>query len=99
MVDLAGSERAGKTGATGHHLKEGSNINKALTTLGIVISALADRSNSKGKDVFIPYRDSQLTWLLKDNLGGNARTVMLAVGYARGSGARTRARTRMCPLL
>lgn len=71
---------AGKTGASGTHLREGSNINKSLTTLGLVISALAELSKSgkPSKSSFVPYRDSQLTWLLKDNLGGNAKTVMLA---------------------
>ena len=78
LVDLAGSERANKTGAQGDRLKEGSNINKSLTTLGLVISKLADSSSGKSKDTFIPYRDSTLTWLLKDNLGGNSKTVMLA---------------------
>jgi len=78
LVDLAGSERAVKTGAVGERLKEGSNINKSLTTLGLVISKLAEQSSSKGKDKFVPYRDSTLTWLLKDNLGGNSRTVMVA---------------------
>ncbi|XP_063702581.1 kinesin-like protein KIF13B isoform X3 [Culicoides brevitarsis] len=76
LVDLAGSERAVKTGAVGERLKEGSNINKSLTTLGLVISKLAEAG--KGKDKFVPYRDSVLTWLLKDNLGGNSKTVMLA---------------------
>ncbi|CAG2222722.1 KIF13 [Mytilus edulis] len=78
LVDLAGSERAQKTGAVGDRLKEGSNINKSLTTLGLVISALADQSAGKKKDKFVPYRDSVLTWLLKDNLGGNSKTVMVA---------------------
>ncbi|BES87666.1 Kinesin protein 1B [Nesidiocoris tenuis] len=79
LVDLAGSERATKTGAVGERLKEGSNINKSLTTLGLVISKLADQSsNNKNKDKFVPYRDSVLTWLLKDNLGGNSKTVMVA---------------------
>ncbi|XP_058066317.1 kinesin-like protein KIF13A [Anopheles bellator] len=79
LVDLAGSERAVKTGAVGDRLKEGSNINKSLTTLGLVISKLADQTGGgKNKDKFVPYRDSVLTWLLKDNLGGNSRTVMLA---------------------
>ncbi|XP_066905264.1 kinesin-like protein KIF13A isoform X5 [Halyomorpha halys] len=79
LVDLAGSERAAKTGAVGDRLKEGSNINKSLTTLGLVISKLADQSsNGKNKDKFVPYRDSVLTWLLKDNLGGNSKTVMVA---------------------
>lgn len=79
LVDLAGSERAVKTGAVGDRLKEGSNINKSLTTLGLVISKLADASSGKVRnDKFVPYRDSVLTWLLKDNLGGNSRTVMVA---------------------
>lgn len=79
LVDLAGSERAVKTGAVGERLKEGSNINKSLTTLGLVISKLADQSSGKNKDNrFVPYRDSVLTWLLKDNLGGNSKTVMVA---------------------
>ncbi|XP_049855904.1 kinesin-like protein KIF13A isoform X3 [Schistocerca gregaria] len=78
LVDLAGSERAVKTGAVGDRLKEGSNINKSLTTLGLVISKLADQAMGKNKDKFVPYRDSVLTWLLKDNLGGNSKTVMVA---------------------
>ncbi|XP_052757774.1 kinesin-like protein KIF13B isoform X2 [Galleria mellonella] len=79
LVDLAGSERAVKTGAVGDRLKEGSNINKSLTTLGLVISKLADQSSGRtNKDKFVPYRDSVLTWLLKDNLGGNSKTVMVA---------------------
>uniref|UniRef100_A0A6Q2YKM5 Kinesin family member 13Bb n=1 Tax=Esox lucius TaxID=8010 RepID=A0A6Q2YKM5_ESOLU len=76
LVDLAGSERAAKTGATGERMKEGSNINKSLSTLGLVISALADQG--AGKTKFVPYRDSVLTWLLKDSLGGNSRTAMVA---------------------
>uniref|UniRef100_A0A8C2IIY2 Kinesin family member 13Ba n=1 Tax=Cyprinus carpio TaxID=7962 RepID=A0A8C2IIY2_CYPCA len=78
LVDLAGSERAAKTGAAGERLKEGSNINKSLTTLGLVISALADQGAGKNKNKFVPYRDSVLTWLLKDSLGGNSRTAMVA---------------------
>ncbi|KAJ3117848.1 kinesin-like protein Klp8 [Phlyctochytrium bullatum] len=110
LVDLAGSERADATGARGQRLKEGANINRSLTTLGKVISALADLSSGggggepKGDDragasaagqppasrrsvgqrrsrvlePFIPYRDSVLTWLLKDCLGGNSKTIMLA---------------------
>ncbi|XP_072416991.1 kinesin-like protein KIF13A isoform X5 [Chiloscyllium punctatum] len=78
LVDLAGSERVSKTGAAGERLKEGSNINKSLTTLGLVISALADQVGGKGKNKFVPYRDSVLTWLLKDNLGGNSKTAMIA---------------------
>uniref|UniRef100_A0A668AP13 Kinesin family member 13B n=1 Tax=Myripristis murdjan TaxID=586833 RepID=A0A668AP13_9TELE len=78
LVDLAGSERAAKTGAAGERLKEGSNINKSLTTLGLVISALAEQGTAKNKSKFVPYRDSVLTWLLKDSLGGNSRTAMVA---------------------
>ncbi|MCJ8748131.1 hypothetical protein PDJAM_G00161630 [Pangasius djambal] len=84
LVDLAGSERADATGATGVRLKEGGNINKSLVTLGNVISALADMSQDGGsshlkkKQVFVPYRDSVLTWLLKDSLGGNSKTIMIA---------------------
>ncbi|GBC06139.1 hypothetical protein RclHR1_06640017 [Rhizophagus clarus] len=80
LVDLAGSERANSTGATGARLKEGANINKSLTTLGKVIAALAEQSSDKKKkkDNFVPYRDSVLTWLLKDSLGGNSKTAMIA---------------------
>ncbi|XP_026140973.1 kinesin-like protein KIF1A isoform X7 [Carassius auratus] len=85
LVDLAGSERADSTGAKGTRLKEGANINKSLTTLGKVISGLAEmdcapNKNKKKKKVesFIPYRDSVLTWLLRENLGGNSRTAMVA---------------------
>ncbi|XP_064252925.1 kinesin-like protein KIF1B isoform X3 [Passer domesticus] len=84
LVDLAGSERADSTGAKGTRLKEGANINKSLTTLGKVISALAEvdnctsKSKKKKKTDFIPYRDSVLTWLLRENLGGNSRTAMVA---------------------
>ncbi len=92
LVDLAGSERAESTGAKGTRLKEGANINKSLTTLGKVISALAEQSanaaaaaaasaaggKKKKKGDFIPYRDSVLTWLLRENLGGNSKTAMVA---------------------
>jgi hypothetical protein len=74
LVDLAGSERASKTGASGQTLKEGAKINLSLMTLGTVINALA-AGGSKGH---IPYRDSQLTRLLQESLGGNAQTVMIA---------------------
>lgn len=79
LVDLAGSERAKATEATGQRLREGSNINKSLTTLGRVIAALADmkKGGRKPKEV-VPYRDSILTWLLKDSLGGNSKTAMIA---------------------
>ncbi|OAA60439.1 kinesin family protein [Niveomyces insectorum RCEF 264] len=104
LVDLAGSERAKATEATGQRLREGSNINKSLTTLGRVIAALAepaaagrpargagatghDRRKRRGGTpsggdsaaaAVVPYRDSILTWLLKDSLGGNSKTAMLA---------------------
>ncbi|ORZ21973.1 hypothetical protein BCR42DRAFT_160311, partial [Absidia repens] len=84
LVDLAGSERANSTGATGTRLKEGANINRSLTTLGKVIAGLAEQSLAEGKkgrkskEVFVPYRDSILTWLLKDSLGGNSKTAMIA---------------------
>jgi kinesin family protein 3/17 len=68
LVDLAGSERQGKTGAEGIRLKEGAKINLSLSCLGNVISALVD-----GKSQHIPYRDSKLTRLLQDSLGGTCR--------------------------
>ncbi|EXJ84257.1 kinesin family member 1/13/14 [Capronia epimyces CBS 606.96] len=84
LVDLAGSERAKATEATGQRLREGGNINKSLTTLGRVIAALADpkharvhNSKRSTRDI-VPYRDSILTWLLKDSLGGNSKTAMIA---------------------
>lgn len=73
MVDLAGSERQSKTGAEGTRLKEATKINLSLSALGNVISALVD-----GKSSHIPYRDSKLTRLLQDSLGGNSKTVMVA---------------------
>lgn len=73
LVDLAGSERQSKTGATGMRLKEATKINLSLSTLGNVISALVD-----GKSTHIPYRNSKLTRLLQDSLGGNSKTVMCA---------------------
>mmetsp|Transcript_30217 Transcript_30217/g.77012 ORF Transcript_30217/g.77012 Transcript_30217/m.77012 type:complete len:779 (-) Transcript_30217:292-2628(-) len=73
LVDLAGSERQSKTGATGDRLKEATKINLSLSALGNVISALVD-----GKSGHIPYRDSKLTRLLQDSLGGNTKTVMVA---------------------
>lgn len=80
LVDLAGSERANSTGATGARLKEGAEINRSLSTLGRVIAALADMSTTKKKKGGnqVPYRDSVLTWLLKDSLGGNSMTAMIA---------------------
>jgi Kinesin motor domain len=73
LVDLAGSERLSKTGATGSRMKEGQKINLSLSALGNVISALVE-----GRSQHIPYRDSKLTRLLQDSLGGNTKTVMLA---------------------
>ncbi|KAL3415881.1 P-loop containing nucleoside triphosphate hydrolase protein, partial [Aspergillus fumigatus] len=79
LVDLAGSERANSTGATGARLKEGAEINRSLSTLGRVIAALADVASGKKKNAsMVPYRDSILTWLLKDSLGGNSMTAMIA---------------------
>ncbi|TNJ27491.1 Kinesin-3 [Giardia muris] len=80
LVDLAGSERQDKTGATGDRLQEGININQSLTTLGRVIEALAYNATPAGqkKPQHVPYRDSQLTYLLQDALGGNAMTCMIA---------------------
>ncbi|KAF4988956.1 hypothetical protein FGRMN_9429 [Fusarium graminum] len=81
LVDLAGSERATSTGATGARLKEGAEINRSLSTLGRVIAALADLSTGGKKKKGggqVPYRDSILTWLLKDSLGGNSMTAMIA---------------------
>uniref|UniRef100_A0A3Q1BR87 Kinesin-like protein n=1 Tax=Amphiprion ocellaris TaxID=80972 RepID=A0A3Q1BR87_AMPOC len=73
LVDLAGSERQAKTGVQGERLKEAAKINLSLSALGNVISALAD-----GRSGHVPYRDSKLTRLLQDSLGGNAKTVMVA---------------------
>ncbi|KAK0960272.1 hypothetical protein LTR91_019951, partial [Friedmanniomyces endolithicus] len=90
LVDLAGSERANRTEATGQRLREGGNINQSLTTLGRVIAALADpkrqrasrltgtQNQTKRRAEVVPYRDSVLTWLLKDSLGGNSKTAMVA---------------------
>ena len=73
LVDLAGSERQSKTGASGQRLKEATKINLSLSTLGNVISALVD-----GKSTHVPYRNSKLTRLLQDSLGGNSKTLMFA---------------------
>lgn len=74
LVDLAGSERQKKTGASGAVLKEGAKINLSLSALGNVISALSEAKSGK----HIPYRDSKLTRLLQDSLGGNTKTLMVA---------------------
>ena len=76
FVDLAGSERAKKTGATGSTLKEGIKINLGLLELGNVISALA--TIEKNQSQFITYRNSKLTRILQDSLGGNSNTYMIA---------------------
>jgi pSer/pThr/pTyr-binding forkhead associated (FHA) protein len=79
LVDLAGSERAAKTGASGDRLQEGSNINKSLSTLGKVITALAKKSAGKAaKGEVVPYRESKLTRILQNALGGNSKTTMIA---------------------
>lgn len=77
FVDLAGSERQKSTNASGERLKEAKNINKSLTVLGSVINALADNSNNH-TNKFVPFRDSKLTFVLKDSLSKNSRTVMVA---------------------
>lgn len=77
LIDLAGSERAAKTGNRGMRMIEGANINKSLLALGNCINMLHE-NNSKGQSNYIPFRDSKLTRLLKDSLGGNCRTVMIA---------------------
>ncbi|KAH0618349.1 hypothetical protein JD844_017461 [Phrynosoma platyrhinos] len=77
LIDLAGSERCSTARTSGERLKEGVSINKSLLTLGKVISALSEQNQSRTK-VFIPYRESVLTWLLKESLGGNSKTTMIA---------------------
>ncbi|NXN63590.1 KIF14 protein, partial [Himantopus himantopus] len=77
LIDLAGSECCSTAQTTGERLKEGVSINKSLLTLGKVISALSKQSRN-GKKTFIPYRESVLTWLLKESLGGNSQTAMIA---------------------
>ncbi|XP_036442255.1 kinesin-like protein KIF14 [Colossoma macropomum] len=77
LVDLAGSERCATAQTSGERLREGASINKSLLTLGKVISALSEQAQSRRK-VFIPYRESVLTWLLKESLGGNSKTAMIA---------------------
>ena len=76
-MDLAGSEKAGQTGAEGQRLKEGCAINKGLTVLGTCISVLADKAMGKEKKTVVPYRDSALTRILQNALGGNSKTIMI----------------------
>uniref|UniRef100_A0A8C5ABD3 Kinesin family member 14 n=1 Tax=Gadus morhua TaxID=8049 RepID=A0A8C5ABD3_GADMO len=84
LVDLAGSERCNSAQTNGERLREGASINMSLLTLGKVISALADQVVNR-KRVFIPYRESVLTWLLKESLGGNSKTAMIATVSPAGS--------------
>lgn len=77
LVDLAGSERQKKTKATKERLKEGCMINLSLTVLGQVINVLAEKSTGRGKNAVVPYRDSALTRILQDALGGNSKTIMV----------------------
>ncbi|NXF04909.1 KIF14 protein, partial [Smithornis capensis] len=86
LIDLAGSECCAKAQTTGERLKEGVSINKSLLTLGRVISALSKQSQN-GKKTFIPYRESVLTWLLKESLGGNSQTTMIATVSPAASSA------------
>ena len=84
LVDLAGSERLSKTDASGQTLKEAQSINKSLSALGNVLNTLASKQSH------VPYRDSKLTYLLQDSLGGNSKTLMLvAVGPAKENSAET----------
>lgn len=88
LVDLAGSERQRSTNATGDRLKEASSINSSLLTLGNVINALVDREN--GRDRHVPFRDSKLTFLLRDSWGGNSKTCLVAtVSPAAASASET----------
>ncbi|XP_061739305.1 kinesin-like protein KIF14 [Nerophis ophidion] len=84
LVDLAGSERSNSAKTSGERLREGASINKSLLTLGKVISALAEQALTT-KKIFIPYRESVLTWLLKESLGGNSKTAMIATLSPAGS--------------
>lgn len=77
LVDLAGSEKLSKTGASGDRMKEGCSINKSLTVLGLVISTLAEKASGKSKNSIVPFRDSVLTRILQNALGGNSKTLMI----------------------
>ena len=98
LVDLAGSERSDATGATGARLKEGAAINKSLSALGNCISALADGDGGKSGARMVPYRDSTLTLLLRESLGGNSRTVMIAALSPRRSTTRRRSGRFVSPI-
>jgi hypothetical protein len=76
IIDLAGSERSKNTNTVGERLKEAGMINKSLSALGNVINSLVDLS--EGKNRHVPYRDSKLTFILRDSLGGNSKTVIIA---------------------
>ncbi|XP_034003800.1 kinesin-like protein KIF14 [Trematomus bernacchii] len=84
LVDLAGSARCNSPKTSGDRLREGASINKSLLTLGKVISALSEQSMTQ-KTVSIPYRESVLTWLLKESIGGNSETAMIATISPAGS--------------
>jgi len=77
LVDLAGSEKSKQSGAIGERLKEGSAINLSLTVLGNCISILAEKAANKKKNAVVPYRDSNLTRILQNALGGNSKTIMV----------------------
>jgi hypothetical protein len=77
LVDLAGSEKLSKTGAKGDRMKEGCQINKSLHVLGLVIANLAEKAMGKNKNSITPYRDSVLTRILTNALGGNSKTLMI----------------------
>ena len=78
LVDLAGSERTGAAGAEGEEFHDGVKINQSLTVLGRVIDRLAEISKNKGTRLAVPYRESKLTWVLSDSIGGNSQTSMIA---------------------
>jgi len=78
LIDLAGSERASNTNNRGQRMIEGANINKSLLALGNCITLLSERAEKGFKNTYIPYRNSKLTRLLKDSLGGNCKTIMIA---------------------
>jgi len=85
LIDLAGSERSDKLGSVGKALQEGNNINKSLTVLGRCIKALVEKANEPKKKVLVPFRESVLTYYLRESLAGNARTTMLAACSPAGS--------------